>query len=153
MDIRLASPDDALAISELIKRLTSFFLIDQHGRGAEGFLQSLEPQSILTLITAPNFSYFVGDDGGELLGVVAMRDNGHLYHLFVAEYAHRRGYGRKFWEHVKQRAIQAGNKGYFTVNSTVFAVPSYESLGFKITGTKVEAHGIAFVPMAMELQI
>jgi len=151
MNIRVAIPDDALAISTLIKGLAQFFTLNSDGSGAERFLQSLEPASILRLITAENFSYFVAYQDAELVGVVAMRDHAHLYHLFVAERCHRQGLGTRLWQHVKDVALQAGNTGYFTVNSTVYAVKSYESLGFKTTGLTTERDGIAFVPMRLDL--
>jgi len=151
MDIRKAKPDDALAISKLIKSLAHFFTLNADGSGAERFLQSLEPESILRLITAENFSYFVAYQDAELVGVVAIRDDTHLYHLFVAERVHRQGRGRRLWAHAKDVAVQAGNAGCFTVNSTVYAVQSYESLGFKVAGLKTERDGIAFVPMRLDL--
>ena len=153
MNIRTATPDDALAISTLIKSLAHFFTLNSDGSGAERFLQSLEPESILRLITAENFSYFVAYQDAELVGVVAMRDHVHLYHLFVAERCHRQGLGTRLWQHVKDAALQTGNTGYFTVNSTVYAVKSYESLGFKTTGLTTERDGIAFVPMRLDLVV
>ncbi len=151
MDIRAAIPDDALAISRLIKSLAHFFTLNSDGSGAERFLHSLEPASILRLITAENFSYFVAHQDAELVGIVAIRDHTHLYHLFVAERCHRQGLGTQLWQHGKQVALQAGNTGCFTVNSTVYAVQSYESLGFKTTGLKTERDGIAFVPMRLDI--
>lgn len=147
MEIRLAVPSDAPAISALITRLSKFFTVDATGVGAEGFLASLEPASIEKLISAPNFKYYAGLKNSEIVGVVAIRDNTHLFHLFVAGPWQGNGTGKLLWKHARDAAIAAGNPGRFTVNSTVFGVPVYESFGFKATGQKTETNGIAFIPM------
>lgn len=149
MDIRLAKPSDAPDISRLIKRLTRFFTVDLQGVGAEGFLSSLEPSSISKLITASNYKYYVGLQGEEMVGTVAIRDSSHLFHLFVVESLHGQGKGSLLWQYAKTAAMNAGNAGRFTVNSTVFGVSVYESFGFRAVGPKTESMGIAFVPMVL----
>ena len=84
---------------------------------------------------------------GALVGLVAMRDHSHLYHLFVAPAWQGRGLARALWQQVRQAALEAGNPGRFTVNASVNAVPVYGRFGFVATGPRVEKNGIAFVPM------
>ena len=84
------------------------------------------------------------------MGVVAIRDNSHLFQLFVIESLHSQGKGTLLWHHAKAAAIHAGNPGRFTVNSTVFGVPVYKTFGFKAVGPKTETKGIAFVPMLLD---
>ena len=150
MDIRLAQASDAPDISRLISQLTRFFTVDPKGVGAESFLSGLETSSISRLVTAPNFRYHVGLQGEEMVGVVAIRDNFHLFHLFVIESLHSQGKGTLLWLYAKAAAIHAGNPGRFTVNSTVFGVPVYKTFGFKAVGPKTETKGIAFVPMQLD---
>jgi GNAT superfamily N-acetyltransferase len=146
----LAIPSDATAISALITGLAKFFTVDANGVGAEGFMASLEPASIEKLICAPNFKYYAGLTNSEIVGVVAIRDNTHLFHLFVSERLQGNGIGKLLWKNARDAAIAAGNPGRFTINSTVFGVPIYESFGFKATGPKTETNGIAFIPMRYE---
>lgn len=150
MDIRTATPEDAAAISALIKSLMHFFTTDPGGAGTEAFVRVIEPEAITGSITSPEFRCHVARDGKDLLGVVAVRDNTHLNYLFVARHAQGRGLGRRLWEHARREARKAGNPGRFTVNSTVFAVPIYERFGFKASGPLTEKDGIAFVPMTLE---
>jgi GNAT superfamily N-acetyltransferase len=149
MDIRPATPNDSLAISALIRSMVHRFTLHPEGIGAEDFLKTISPQGIEGCITAPNFLYLAGFIEGELAGVMAIRDNDHLYHLFVAPLFQRRGIAKALWNFARSQAIQRGNPGEFTVNSTPFAVPVYESFGFAATGHRVEAMGIAFVPMKL----
>ena len=149
MKIRPATTDDARAISALISSVAHYFTLHPQGEGAEDFLKTIRPSSIAGYITAENFMYFAGFVADELAGVVAIRDKKHLFHLFVAPKFQRQGIAGRLWAFAKDSAIRAGNTQDFTVNSTLYAVPFYERLGFKARGPKVETHGIAFVPMKL----
>jgi len=151
IDIRLATAQDSVVISELIQPLTRFFTAEPDGGDTEDFVKKLDPDAIAGLIGLPNFRYYVGHQGNRLTGVVAIRDNAHLYHLFVDQHLHGKGIGTQLWEHAKRTAIQAGNRGHFTVNSTVFAVTVYEAFGFRVTGPKTERNGIPFFPMTLKI--
>ena len=52
---------------------------------------------------------------------------------------------------VEAAALQAGNPGKFTVNSSLNAVPVYQRFGFVANGPVVQKHGIAFQPMLLQL--
>jgi GNAT superfamily N-acetyltransferase len=152
VQIRRANEDDADAISALIQSVTHYFTLSPDGVGAEAFLESVRPRAVASHIKAANFIYFAGFVDGRLAGVVAIRDLSHLYHLFVAAEFQRRGIARTLWNHAKQAALLAGSGRIFTVNSTPYAVPVYERFGFRATGPRVEANGIAFIPMASDAQ-
>ena len=141
-------PSDAEAISSLITGTAHYFTLHPKGEGAGAFMQTIAPSAIASYICAENFSYFVGLVDDQLAGVVALRGNTHLYHLFVAQAFQGQGYATQLWQHAKQYAIEAGNDEGFTVNSTSYAMPIYERFGFKAMGAQVETMGIAFVPMA-----
>lgn len=149
MNIRPATIDDAQAISVLIKSVAHYFTLHPQGQGAETFLQSIEPASIALYINSPNFAFFVGLIDQQLAGVVALRDNQHLHHLFVGQAWQGQGLSRQLWLHAKEAAMVACNHQGFTVNATPFAVPVYERFGFTATGPRIETKGIAFVPMEL----
>lgn len=149
MQVRSATVADAGPISSLIHGLSGLFLLSPDGKGAEPFLESIGEQAIRGYVSAGNFSYLVAEFEGELAGVVALRDNSHLYHLFVAPPHQGKGLGRSLWLRVKQAALESGNGGRFTVNSSLNAVSFYEGLGFVPVGPKVVKHGVAFMPMQL----
>lgn len=151
MRIRLATPADAEAVSALIRGVSHFFTLRPDGAGAEAFLETVSPDAIHGYLSSPDYVYRVAEDDGAVAGVVALRGNTHLYHLFVAPDGHRRGLARRLWTEAMEAALRAGNPGEFTVNSSVYAVPVYERFGFVPTGPRVEANGIAFVPMRLVL--
>lgn len=150
MIIREASQSDAELISELIRGVAGYFTTDPDGQGAEKFMQTITPDSIRTCITDPGFHYLVACEDDRLAGVAAIKDNRHLYHLFVAPDFQGQGLARQLWQSLRTAAIASGNNREFTVNSTPYAVPVYEHFGFQATGPIVEKDGIAFVPMKLE---
>ena len=120
-------------------------------RGGEKFIEHCRQPAIENYLSLPNYHYQLAHIDGELAGVVAMRDNTHLFHMFVPRALHRRGMARRLWQAARDASLARGGVTAFTVNSSAYALPLYESLGFVATGPKVETGGIAFVPMRMEL--
>lgn len=147
MNIRTATSHDAESISVLIRSVAHYFTLHPQGLGAEEFLKTITGDAIEGFIHAANFRYFAGSMGDDLAGVVAIRDDKHLYHLFVSPQFQRQGLASQLWAHAKADALRRGNLGEFTVNSSPFAVPVYAAFGFVAVGDKMETHGIAFVPM------
>lgn len=149
--IRGATENDSEAIALLIQRVSHYFLSDPTGVGAEGFLASLSQTAISGCISNPTFCYIVGFFGKELAGVAALRDNKHLYHLFVCPTHHRRSVATQLWQHLKRHAIASGNTTGFTVNSSIFAVPVYAHWGFIPTTAPQSKSGISFQAMHLPM--
>jgi GNAT superfamily N-acetyltransferase len=84
---------------------------------------------------------YVAMEAGNTVGVLQGKDDGHIALLFVRPTRQRQGIGRKL--------ICAADKTarLLTVNSSVNAVPSYESYGFCVCGAEQVVNGIRFVPM------
>ncbi|WP_233168099.1 GNAT family N-acetyltransferase [Xylophilus sp. ASV27] len=149
MDIRRAVPADAQAISALILSLAHHFLARVDGAGADAFLAALQPAGIERNLGNKELEYYVGMAAGALAGVVAVRRGTHLFHLFVDPAFQRRGVARALWTHVATAQGWRGASAAVTVNSTPFAQPFYESVGFRAAGPRVETNGIAFIPMRL----
>lgn len=149
MEIRRACIADAESISRLVRGLSDSFFQSAGGAGAEPFFASTTPNAIASNLVAANFDCVVAEEGGELIGYVALRDGRHLYHLFVASGHQGRGLARTLWNIVRSRAQEAGNPGEFTVNASMNAVPVYERFGFKATTEVVRSHGLVYLPMRM----
>ncbi len=147
IEIRPAQPEDASAISDLIHRLAPYCTIEPDGKGAEQFFASISRESIESYIRSPNFAYFVATVDNQLMGVAALRDTSHVYHVFVASEFHGKGYGRVLWEHLRDHAQQHGPITRFTVNSSSYAEQMYRHFGFTPTSEKQIMHGLAFIPM------
>lgn len=149
--VRSATADDAPGISALIQALAGGFTVRPGGEGAEAFFATVTEDAIRGYVASPAYRYLVAETEEGLAGVAALRDGRHLYHLFVAPPAQGRGLGRRLWMMLRDGALRSGNAGEFTVNASVFAVTVYERFGFRATGPRTEANGIAFVPMRLVL--
>jgi len=96
------------------------------------------------------FKYFVALVDRQIVGVVGIKDNKHLYHLFVAESHQRMGIAARLWQVAGQACIEAGNPGEFTVNSSVFAEQVYIKLGFVVQSEPQVKNGVVYVPMKLK---
>lgn len=146
--IRTARPGDAGAISALITSLSRYFLADPDDPGAAAaFFRTISPPGMAEILASERYRYHVAEAEGVLAGVAGVRDGGHLYHLFVAEPYHGRGIAARLWESAEREARAHGNPGRFTLNSSRFAIPFYERLGFTATDALQVKDGLAYLPM------
>lgn len=155
LQIRRAESADASRISALILDLAPYFTLHPDGQGAEVFLESVNTKGVQGFLQSTQFDYFIATYQDQLAGVVALRDNSHLYHLFVAPEFHGRGFGRQLWEFIAdfaQHKSSAHPVTAITVNSSIHALAIYQHFGFEPTSERQEMHGLAFVPMALQLR-
>src|SRR5262245_33178455 len=89
--IRLATEDDAAAIGVLVRRTTrQDVLPDQSARAAAHLLAGMTARAERQRICEGK-RYFVAEAGGRIVGVVATRDDRHVFRLFVSRRWRRRG--------------------------------------------------------------
>ena len=127
----------------LLQRVAPLMVADPTQPELAPFLESLSASAVLARIAAPNYRHFIAESGAGLLGYVALRDGQHLHHLFVQPEFHRRGIGRLLWQHILPLTGQAP----ITVNSSLFAVPTYRSFGFEPHGEPQLKSHPPYVPM------
>jgi GNAT superfamily N-acetyltransferase len=147
MHIREAILDDTESISRLVYELSEKYIAPEFtSAGATSLLNSMKPDAIRKYLQA-GFWYHVVEIKGQVVGVVGVRDNRHLYHLFIADEYQNQGIARKLWQVAFEACLSRGNPGIFTVNSSKYAVPMYEKLGFVPQSEPVESNGIVSIPM------
>jgi GNAT superfamily N-acetyltransferase len=147
--IRQANPADAPQISALITSLAHLFLASPEGHGADRFKEAVMPQALALFILRPDVNYLVGEVSGEFCGAVAVLEQRHLRHLFVAPKFQGRGIGRQLWSAARDAALVAGNPGEFTVNASLNAVAVYQRFGFASVGGPMQDKGLIFQPMKL----
>lgn len=151
MLLRLATFNDAEAISRLIAGVYDDIFLHRDRSGAQAFLASVTPPSIASAIAARNFHYLVMEEDGVIVAAGALRDGRHIYHLWVAASHRGRGLARMLWEALRHAAIDAGNPGEFTVNASLAAMPVYAAFGFVAEGEREESGGLVYQPMAIRI--
>ncbi|AVR98056.1 GNAT family N-acetyltransferase [Pseudoduganella armeniaca] len=146
---RPATIADAPALGALVLDLLPYLTIDPAGKGADEFVAHIDGAAQLRYLRQPNFRYRLATRQGKLAGFIALRDNSHLFHLFVGRSWHGQGLGRRLWELARAEALAAGNPGVFTVNASDHALPMYRRFGFEPTGPREAQRGIAWTPMRL----
>ena len=149
MKIRLATIEDATAISRLVRPLMEKYVAHEFSEeGRRNLLSSCTPDAIDRYLRG-QFRYHVAEQRGEIVGSVGVRENRHLFHLFVAESLWRHGIARSLWATARD-AAELGNGGAgFTVNAARCAVPVYRAFGFVEAGPATNCDGVVCFPMRL----
>jgi GNAT superfamily N-acetyltransferase len=148
--IRPASVQDAAAIGELADSLAGYFLEDpDRPELADDFFNSISVAVLQERLADTRYRFLVAEKGTRIVGVAAMLNSRHLYHLLVRREWHGRGLGKRLWEAILQDAMSAEGEPVFTVNSSLYAVPVYERFGFVVNGEAKRESGLVFVPMVL----
>lgn len=140
-------PQDIDRAANLLAELAAEFIIGEFEAAAQAQFLSRNNADAIRGFIAGTHRYHVAEVDGELVGFVGVRDNKHLYHLFVAKPMQRQGIGRALWEYAQRECVANGHGGPFTVNASDNAVPVYERWGFQRTGPAQNANGILYNPM------
>jgi N-acetylglutamate synthase-like GNAT family acetyltransferase len=151
MKTRAAKTADIPVISELIKTLViNYILPTCSAEGGQILLKSMSEQSITNYFEL-GYQYTVALCDDQIVAVIGIKNNHHLYHLFVAQSHQGLGLSNLLWQQAKKQAIAQGNPGFFTVNSALNAADLYRKWGFIDTDEVRERSGIRDIPMLLEL--
>jgi GNAT superfamily N-acetyltransferase len=127
--IDIAKSEDAAALYSLVKRTADKMVCkDFTPGGAEEFFKAVRmlvhdrPEGHILLTARRN---------GVLVGMIDVRDNYHICLFFVDMNEQHKGIGRQLFDEIRRRCRASDTPPIFEVNSSLFAVPIYEKLGFK----------------------
>ena len=143
--VRKANVADAEAIHALIEKLAPLFLQQIDFKQ----LSSFKLEKYKEYLQCSQYHFYVASEFQQIVGVIALRDPAHLYHLYVAETHHRKGIAKKLWNHVLQyqKSTHPDHK-VMTVNASLNAVETYCKLGFeRLADGHEKMNGLQFVPM------
>lgn len=148
--IRILQFEDIPSIVNLLHELAEEFITSEFDANARRAFLEKNNQSAIEKFVSDGFRYHVAETSEGPIGFVGVRDNKHLYHLFVARPFHRQGLGRRLWEAAMSECRAAGNTGNFTVNSSNNAVAVYEHFGFVRSAPMQNNNGVFFNPMTLQ---
>lgn len=151
--IRKATISDSHIISQLISNNAKALLQDDfEDGGLDFFLRTANNQSIKDYMEQ-GFIYWVALIDSNIVGVVAIKDFRHLFHLFVDKKHHKKGIAKLLWDEVFKCSLKVNEKKKFTLNSTTYALPVYERWGFLTTDKEQMRQGIRFTPMELVVKV
>lgn len=91
-------------------------------------------------------------DGNLIAGVIEVRNNNHISLFFVRKEYQNQGIGRKLYElAIEKCKTLKPDVDVIDVNSSPYAVPIYEKLGFVKVSNEQIANGMRFTPMAIKI--
>jgi len=145
IEIRRALKSDALSISELIIPLVKDFVSGDYSEQASNIvLNSMAVKRIESNIES-SIEYFVAVEEKQIIGVLGIKQENHIYHCFVDQQYHRQGIARslcRYW-------LSESRAHKITVNSSKYAVEFYKSLGFGGGKDIFEKNGVICYPMVL----
>ncbi|MGK7295082.1 MAG: GNAT family N-acetyltransferase [Candidatus Wenzhouxiangella sp. M2_3B_020] len=147
--IRRCTLGDAQALSRLMTISADRFVAHEFpNAGREHLLADLLPEAVEARMRkgAPHLA---AEIDGEIVGMIAMTGESHVYQLFVDERHHRKGIARALWERARDEAISETDVAAFTVNASRYAVPFYERLGFVAESAPLIRNGVTCIPMRL----
>jgi GNAT superfamily N-acetyltransferase len=88
---------------------------------------------------------------GRRVGVVAKRDDCHMFRLFVGARLQRRGIVGQLWQRTRRDAVRRAGTRRIALNAAAAAVPVYRRLGFVPSGPLAISPGrLATRPMPVD---
>ncbi|NQZ32551.1 MAG: GNAT family N-acetyltransferase [Oceanospirillaceae bacterium] len=151
VQLRKASHVDAVEISRLIEPLVIKYILPTCTQEGGGLLMaSMTAHSIDKYFTL-GYEYTVAEVAGKIVAVIGIKENSHLYHLFVDDDYQGKGIAKSLWGYAKEQCLCRGNNGVFTVNAALTAVDLYHHWGFVSLSDVRNRSGVKDVPMQLTL--
>ena len=94
----------------------------------------------------------VAESKGDLAGMIELRGNNHISMLYVDKAFHRKGVAKELVRLALEK-VSSNNESPkdITVNSSRYAVPFYEGLGFIQYEDEKSIFGVIHIPMVLFL--
>ena len=154
LTVRDATPDDAAAGCEVMRRSIVELCIADHGNDLAilgRWLGNKTPETFNAWIAQPDNSLLVADEDDRVLAVGSVTDSGLITLNYVSPDARFRGVSRAMLRALERRAAERGSTTC-TLNSTETARRFYLAHGYRETGQPAGHFGTsAGYPMAKSL--
>ncbi len=144
MQIRTMEARDIAPVAALLRQLAIQFITNEMSAEAGAAFLDQHDAPALARRLEQAYQYQVAEQDDVIIGFVGVREQSHLFHLFVAQAWHGRGVARALWQHAMQHA---GHHGPYTVNASTYALKAYQALGFVPTMPAQCANGVTYTPM------
>ena len=132
---------DATRLSQITNELTSYIFEKEVPKWFE---DELLEESFKERILSDEYEHFVYVQENEIVGFIAIKNKNRLFHLFVDEKYHKKGIAKELWNYVKEH-YDVSN---ISVNASLYAIKTYESFGFKVSGVQSKYLGLKYQPMS-----
>ncbi len=91
-----------------------------------------------------HFGYVIDN---KIVGFIAIKEDNHIFHLFVDEKYHQQHIAKELWEYVKKNI----DFETMSTNASLYAIHVYESFGFKKQREIQTYKELEFLPMVYKV--
>ena len=126
MNIRSAREDDAEQIKELVLSLSKFYLSNNKTELPKWLSSSLKLKKFKIRLKSNKFTNLVSEYNGKIISYISIKNKNYIYHLFVSKEHQRKGIAKALWGNI----LKTYSTSKYSVRSSLYAVPIYESFGF-----------------------
>jgi GNAT superfamily N-acetyltransferase len=144
---------DEEGVSRLVEEVFDEFIApDYDGEGIVEFKRNILAEDLLRRHLSGESFIMIAEEGGEPVGVIDIRDGSHIRLFFVRRDYQGKGVGGRLLQLAVER-LRWENPGLdaVTVNSSPYAIPIYQRMGFEATQPEQVKNGIRHTPMTLLL--
>ena len=143
-DIRKATLSDAQSLSTLALSLGQYYNDDDPSGISPYFAKKITPKAFKDYLRDETaYEHYVYEKSSKLVGYFALLNSTHFLYLFVDKEHHKQGIAKALLEY----ALQVKRRQTYSVNSSLYAVPFYEKIGFVPSAFVQKQHEMHYQPM------
>lgn len=132
------------------KSFNEFIAPEFSDEGIEEFFKYSNPREFKKRSESGYFS-MVAKSQDKLAGMIEVKGDSHISMLYVDRAFHRKGIAKILVKQALERiSSEKGLSGDITVNSSRYAVPFYERLGFLQFEEEKSIYGVIHIPMIVK---
>ncbi len=131
---------DAQQLSSLSNSLLKYLFEEETPKWFEDSFNVEEFEKRILSSEYKHFGYVIEN---KIVGFIAIKEDSHLFHLFVDEKYHQQNIGKKLWEFVKENI----DFEVMSTNASLYAINVYESFGFTKDKEIQTYKELEFLPM------
>lgn len=138
-------------ILDLVRTVFDEFVsMDCNEEGIDFFYNFIDPVEFRKRNQSETFTLVAKTKDDFIVGMIEVRNDGHICLLFVRNEFKRMGIGYRLFNNAKDICLQKANeKVKMTVNSSIYAFDIYRKLGFSAVGNVRNINGISFIEMEL----
>jgi len=152
INFRQLKPGEEIEVCNLAARSFNEFIAPGFTEeGIQEFFKYSNPRAFKRRLESGYFA-MVAESQGKLAGMIELRGNNHISMLYVDKAFHRKGVAKKLVRLALEK-VSSNNESPkdITVNSSRYAAPFYEGLGFIQYEDEKSIVGVIHIPMVLSL--
>lgn len=131
LHLRLGRPDDAPAIARLARRVVRRWIAPLQPKEGIASIEASLRVAVIRQRMAAGQRFHLAFRDGVLVGIGAIRNDSHVFHLFVGTRYQGQGIARRLWHRMREDGMRRADTRVFTLYAAPNAESFYAHLGFE----------------------